>query len=111
MGIHYRLYSLYHGRGRYTTRSDEQLVKEADAKQEYQAYVAIAFDEMKIKGLVYDKNEFRSIIGFIDLGPVNNAFASFDCTLDESGGHTAPIAKQILVFMVRGIFMEKQPKR
>ena len=64
-----------------------QLVKEANVKQEYQVYVAIVFDEMKIKGLVYDKNECR-IIGFIDLGPVNNAFASFERTLDESGGHT-----------------------
>ena len=70
-----------------------QLVKEVNVKQEYQA---IVFGEMKIKeGLVYDKNECR-IIGFIDLGPVNNAFASFERTLDESGGHTAPIAKQIL---------------
>ena len=83
-----------------------QIVKEANVKQEYQVYVAIVFDEMKIKeGLVYDKYECR-IIGFIDLGPVNNAFASFERTLDESGGHTAPIAKQILVFMVRGIFMK-----
>ena len=83
-----------------------QLLKEANVKQEYQAYVAVMFDEMKIKeGLVYDKNECR-IIGFIDLGPVNNAFASFERTLDESGSRTAPIAKQILVFMVRGIFMK-----
>lgn len=81
-----------------------QLVKEASVEQEYQKYVAVVFDEMKVKeGLVYDKNECK-IIGFIDLGPVNNAFASFEHTLEESSGQTAPIAKQILVFMVRGIF-------
>lgn len=84
-----------------------QLVKEANVQEEYQQYVAIVFDEMKIKGLVYDKNECR-IIGYIDLGPVNNAFASLECTVDESSSHTAPVAKQILVFMVRGIFIKAE---
>ena len=96
-----RLYSLYQGRGRCTTRSDEPTFEGGKCEAGTRRMLQLC----SMRGLVYDKNECR-IIGFIDLGPVNNAFASFERTLDESGSRTAPIAKQILVFMVRGIFMK-----
>ena len=57
----------------------DQLMKEAQIEllEEWQKYVAV-FDEMKIKeGIVYDKYECR-IIGFVDLGVVNNTLLSFE---------------------------------
>ena len=46
--------------------------------QDWQKYVAVIFDEMKIKeGIVFDKHECK-IIGFVDLGTVNNALRSFE---------------------------------
>ena len=51
-----------------------QLMKEAKVKdlEEWQKYVAVVFDEIKIKeDLVYNKHTYE-IIGFIDLGDVNN---------------------------------------
>ena len=79
-----------------------QLMKEAkiDGCEEYQKYVGVVFDEMKIKeGIVYDKHECI-IKGFVDLGQVNNTLLSFEQSI-----HTTPqVAKEMLVFMVRGIF-------
>jgi len=65
----------------------------------------VVFGEMKIKeGLVYNKNEGR-IVGFVDLGEVNNTLASFEQSLAQLTNHAhLPIAKHMLVFMVRGLF-------
>ena len=47
----------------------------------------MVFDEMKIKeGLVYNKNEGR-IVGFVDLGAVNNTLALFEQSLMQSTTH------------------------
>jgi len=80
-------------------------LKDYDLK-DYEKHVSVVFDEMKIKeGLVYNKNE-GSIVGFVDLGEVNNTLASFEQSLAQSTNHAhLPIAKHILVFMVRGLFM------
>ena len=68
-----------------------------------QKYVAVVFDEMKIKeGIVYDKYECR-IIGFVDLGVVNNTLLSFE---HSSTNDTPQVAKEMLVFMVRGVFIK-----
>ena len=81
-----------------------QLMKEAniDASEEWQKFVALSFDEIKIKeGIVYDKHECR-IIGFVDLGPTNNLLAVFDnATTVQSS--TIPVANHMLTIMVRGI--------
>ena len=82
-----------------------QLLKEVkmDTLEDYQKYIGIVFDEMKVKeGLVYDKHECK-IVGF--LGSVNNAFSSFERQLNESENHTAVVAKQMLVCMIRGMFI------
>ena len=83
----------------------EQLRKEVqmESLEEHQKYVAVVFDEMKIKeGIVYDKNECK-IVGFVDLGAVNNTLMSFEQTVNED---TTSVATQILVFMVRGLFIK-----
>ena len=87
----------------------KQLMETAklESLEEHQKYVAVIFDEMRIKdGLVYNKHEAR-IEGFIDLGKINNTLASFQQSFNEpsSGKPPLTIAKHMLVFMVRGLFI------
>ena len=85
----------------------EQLISaNMDNLKDYEKHISVVFDEMKIKeGLVYNKNEGR-IVGFVDLGAVNNTLVSFEQSLTQSTTHARlPIAKHMLVFMVRGLFM------
>ena len=56
-----------------------------DTLQDWQKYVSIIFDEMKVKeGLVYAKNDECNVIWFIDVGTISNDFASFERTIDET---------------------------
>ena len=63
----------------------KQLMEEAkfDTLEEWQKYVAVVFDEAKIKNLVYNKHDCR-IIGFIDYGDVNNSILEFERSLEGS---------------------------
>lgn len=85
---------------------DKQLASEinqlslSDAKK----FVALSFDEMKIKeGLVYNKHS-GEIIGYTDFGDINDELLQLERKLKDP----LPIAKYILVFMVRGIFFHLQ---
>ena len=70
---------------------------------ESRRYVSLILDEMKIKqGLIYNKYS-GSIIGFTDLGDVNNELAR----LQQDGEHP-PVANHVLVLMVSGIFFKLQ---
>lgn len=85
-----------------------QLMSEAniDGLEDWQKYVALVFDEVKIKeGIVYNKHDC-SIVGFVDLGPVNNTLLNFESSLSQSESTTMPVAKQMLTFMVRGLFIK-----
>lgn len=87
---------------------DKQLMKEAqvDTIQDFQKYVCLVFDEVRVKeGLVYDKHSLQ-VIGFVNLGDINNQLLKFEQaqTCDSQEVMTPPIAKHMLVFMVRGIF-------
>ncbi len=83
-----------------------QLVQEAQKStnvKELRAYAAVVFDEMKVKeGIVYDKHNCQ-VVGFVNLSDANNQLMAFQRQL-ESGKENPSVAKQILVFMVRGIF-------
>jgi len=57
-------------------------------------------------GVVYDKHS-GSLIGFTDLGNVNNLLMEFERSL-ESGVHTENLSKTMFVFMVRGLFIRLQ---
>ena len=61
---------------------------------------------MKIKeGLVYDKK----VIGFVDVGTINNTLQLYERTLQDEAQQSKPvIAKHMLVFMVRGLFVSIQ---
>ena len=86
---------------------DKQLMKEAqiDTIQDFQKYVCLVFDEVRVKeGLVYDKHSLQ-VIGFVNLGDINNQLLKFEREqTSDSQEVTPPIAKHMLVFMVRGIF-------
>lgn len=76
--------------------------------EDYQKYVSVVFDEVKIKeGMIYDKHDCR-IIGFVDLGGVNSSLESFERSLSQNSESVTPssVAKQMLVFMVRGLFIK-----
>ena len=51
--------------------------------------------------IVYNKHDCR-VVGFVDIGDVNNIMSEFEQSLD---GSPPPLAKQMLVFMVHGIFL------
>ena len=79
---------------------DEMLTKEARLNElpNWKKYVTVVIDEMKVKEkLVYDKFEMR-VIGFVDLGEVNDQ-------LDKLESGTPEIATYVLTLMVRGIFI------
>ena len=68
-------------------------------------YVNIVIDEMYIKeGLVYDKAT-GTLVGYEDLGEVNNVLMEAEQKFQNpSSGLQRPLAKRMLVIMVRGLF-------
>ena len=69
-------------------------------------YVSVIIDEMYIKeGLVFDKHS-GSLTGFTDLGDVCNLLAEYEQQQngDGSTNFRRPVAKCMVVFMVRGLF-------
>ena len=57
--------------------------------------------------MVFVKHSLR-VIGFVDVGDINNELLNFEHSLDENEGTRLKerIAKYMLVFMVRGIFID-----
>lgn len=86
---------------------DEQLFKEAkmDELADHQKYIALIFDEVKIKeDLAYNKHS-GELIGFVNVTDINHHLSAFEqhCKNDvESSRHN--LATHMLVFMVRGLF-------
>ena len=61
-------------------------------------------DEMYIReDLVYEKHS-GTLIGFVNLGEINNHLLAFERSLDQDSGVSDSLAKTVLTFMVRGIF-------
>lgn len=83
---------------------DSMLIREAQLSElpDWKKYVVLLLDEMKIKeSLVYDKHQSK-IIGFMNLGEVNNQLSEFERT---SSKESQPcVATHTLTLMVRGIF-------
>lgn len=81
---------------------DQMLVVEAKLSDlpDWKKHVVLLIDEMKIKeSLVYDKNEAQ-IIGFVNLGGLDDQLAQLE------SGECGPdsVADHLLAVMVRGIF-------
>ena len=86
---------------------NQQLHKEAKVNdlQESRKFCSIVIDEMKIKeNLIYDKFS-GEIVGFTQLGEVNNELLKLERDCKSDMDHP-PLAKHLLVLMVRGIFFK-----
>ena len=86
---------------------NQQLHKEAKVTelQEPRKFCVIVVDEMKIKeNLIYDKFS-GEIIGFTQLGEINNELLKLEQNCKSDMDHP-PVAKHLLVLMVRGIFFK-----
>ena len=83
---------------------DEQLVKEANITSEHEKYVALVFDEVKVKeDLVYNKHS-GELVGFVNITDINQHLTALEraCSTEEDE-HIPQLATHMLVFMVRGI--------
>lgn len=81
---------------------DQMLIEEASlhGSSEWNLYLVIVFDEMKVReSLVYDKYTAQ-VIGFTELGDVNDRLD----VLERSDVDHPTIATHILGVMVRGVF-------
>lgn len=82
---------------------DKQLVEMIDFTQEANTYVSLIIDEVHIKeDLVYNKHE-GSLIGFANLGDINNHLLSFERSLSDEHEQMPAIANSMLVIMIRGL--------
>ena len=85
---------------------NEQLIMEADVKEEKDKYVVLVFDERKIReDLVFDKHSCE-LVGFVNLGEVNNILTEFErqCKGETDVVNEDAIVTHTLTFKVRGIF-------
>lgn len=87
---------------------DSMLVREARLSElpEWKKHIVLLLDEMKIKeSLVYDKHE-SNIVGFVNLGEVNDQLARFEREASNNSEQSCgEVATHILTVMVRGIFV------
>ena len=93
--------------------TDLQLLKHFQQQQELQGnprdlakYVTFVLDEMYIKeGLVFNKHS-GGMIGFSDLGEINELLAKYERAYkcDEGEPCHKPIANCFVTFMIRGFF-------
>ena len=89
---------------------DEQLMNAADLPnlKDYQKCVVVIIDEIHIReGLVYDKHS-GALLGFTDLGTINNLLKKFEKSLESEMDSSTTLSKTMLVFMVRGLFIRLQ---
>ena len=81
---------------------DEQLLKEINVTEERHKYIMLCWDEMKIKeGLVFNKHTCE-LVGFTDIGDINNDLTLLEQDVDNP--QSQDVASHILLFMVRGLF-------
>ena len=92
-----------------------RLVQQAklDEIDEFDKNVSLIFDEMKIKsGLVFSKETVK-LVGFCEMGEINDEIEKFSKAMESQAaaekqslepGSDRNIAKYVIVFMMRGIF-------
>ena len=90
----------------FSTNVDKQLTHAASMHtlEDWQKNVILLLDEMHIKeNLVYDKHT-GTLIGFTDLGEVNEHLLRFERSINNTSHDDKPLAKSMMTFMVRGLF-------
>ena len=89
----------------FSAEVDQNLIDVAFLSNELNKYVFLIMDEVHIKhDLVYDKHE-GCLIGFVNLGEINNQLIEFERALAADRESTQPtLASSMIVLMVRGLF-------
>lgn len=89
----------------FSIEADRQLLDILNQKDGLAKYGVLLFDEMYIKqGLVFEKST-GALFGFTDLGDISNQLDEFlQSFKDHSDSLPRPLAKAMLVFMVKGLF-------
>jgi len=89
----------------FSAEVDQHLVEVADLSKDLNKYVTLVMDEMHVKEeLVYDKHE-GCLIGFVNLGSINNQLMEYEAALSQDTTDR-PLASSMLVLMVRGLFQK-----
>ena len=85
---------------------NKQLMKEAKLEEcdDLQRHVVLILDEMKVKKDLVLNNNSGEVIGFVNMGNVNDQLSELEQACKEEKPQHPKLAKQMLVFMVRGIF-------
>ena len=94
----------------FSTEVDQHLLNAAklESSPDWHRLLVLLMDEMYVKeSLVYDKHTGK-MIGFTDLGDVNNCLISLEQALSSEVEQDPPLARSMMVFMVRGIFTSFQ---
>ena len=89
----------------FSAEIDNQLMLAAKVttSKEREKLVVLLIDEMYIReDLVYEKHT-GTLIGFCNLGEVNNHLLAFERSLEQSSDE-CPLAKSVVTFMVKGLF-------
>ena len=89
----------------FSSELDQLLADESQVNTlpEWKRHVVLVLDEMKVKeSLVFDKHE-TEVVGFVDVGDVNNELADLERKCSTADQHPA-IATHMLVLMVREVF-------
>jgi len=87
----------------FSAEVDDDLVRVADLSEDLNKYVILIIDEVHIKeDLVYDKHK-GCLIGFVNLGIINNQLLEFEAALSADKDYRL-LANTMLVVMVRGLF-------
>lgn len=83
-------------------------LSEVSENKELAQYVLLVIDEMHIReDLVYDKHS-GELIGFTNLGDINQHLLAFEHLITQESVPHATLANSMTVFMVRGLFSKLQ---
>lgn len=81
---------------------------EIEKLKKYEKQTNLLFDEIKIKsGLVYSKSSGR-VVGFTEMGDINEELDQFDREFEQDVPKTKELATYVLAFMARGLLKRFQ---
>ncbi|XP_071499561.1 uncharacterized protein [Diadema antillarum] len=80
----------------------QQMLEEVSLEKDWQRNVTLVCDEMKVKsGLAYSTSTGQ-LLGFVDVGDINNEFREFETQVKKDS--SSELASHAFVIMVRGLF-------
>ncbi|XP_072047274.1 uncharacterized protein [Amphiura filiformis] len=94
-------------KSKFTVEAVEQLCQEMKLEElkPNQKYVALIHDEMKIKSDLVFRKHTGELVGFTDLGDVQNSLRDFEAQMTNDTKPEQSLASHMFVIMVRGLFV------